>query len=540
MDASMQDRPLTIAHIFERAERLFARKTIVGSSPAGTTSITYAQWAGRVRRLATALDLLGVPEGARVATFANNSQQHLELYFAVPITKRVVHTINIRLADEHLRYIIDHAADDVVFVDRGLLARLWPLADSVASVRHWIVLPDGTDAALPADPRVHDYEDLIASAAPTEGSFADAFVLADEGSAAGLCFSSGTTGLPKGVVYSHRSTVLHCMMTLSAGLLGLEERDTVMPVVPMFHANAWGLPHGAIMAGADLVMPGASMAPHDLLSLIADHGVTVTAGVPTVWNSMAPLLTDYDLSTLRMVLGGGSAIAPALSQAWQEGAGVPITHSWGMTEASPVAVVGGTRSWHDDLDEQSRLAVRSAQGQSVPLVDLRIVDVETGRHQPWDGAAIGELQVAGPWIASGYLNHPAPDAFTADGWLRTGDMATIDEDGYLRLVDRLKDLIKSGGEWISSVDLESALVSHPDIVEAAVIARPDVKWVERPVACIVRRPDSSMTAEDVIAHLRPLVATWWLPDEVVFMDDLPKTGTGKLSKVTLRSTMHFT
>lgn len=539
MDALMQDRPLSIAHIFHRAERLWPRKTIVTSTPRGTTTVTYAQWADRVRRLATVLDQLGVPTGARVATFAHNSQQHLELYFAVPSTKRVVHTINIRLAAEHLRYMIEHAEDDVVFVDRGLFAVLWPLAVDLPTVRHWIVLPDGSDADLPVHPQVHDYEQLLASAPPFAGSFETAFELADERSAAGLCYTSGTTGLPKGVVYSHRSTVLHCMMTLSAGLLGLNERDVVLPVVPMFHANAWGMPHGAIMSGADLVMPGSSMAPHDLLRLMADHRVTITAGVPTVWNSMAPFLREYDLTSLRMVLGGGSAIAPALSEAWRASTGVPITHSWGMTEASPVAVIGGTRSGHDELDDAAQGNVRSAQGQPVPLVEIRIVDVETGLDQPWDGAALGELQVAGPWIASGYYRQSADDAFTTDGWLRTGDIATIDASGYLRLVDRLKDLIKSGGEWISSVDLESALVSHPEVLEAAVIAKPDARWVERPVACVVRRPGSLLTEADLIEHLGPLVAKWWLPDEIVFLDDLPKTGTGKLSKVALRSAMHF-
>ncbi|MEU3641928.1 long-chain fatty acid--CoA ligase [Lentzea sp. NPDC034063] len=531
MDGLMQPRPLTLAHVLERAERLYAHKQVVTAGERAT----YAEVAEQTRRLATALDSLGVPAGARVATFATNTRRHLELYLAVPITKRVLHSINIRLSAEHLEYIVNHAEDDVVFVDRALLPRIWPSAGRMRTVRHWVVLPDDSDVEIPADPRVLHYDELVAGAAPFAGSFEDSFTLADENLASGLCYTSGTTGPPKGVLYSHRSTILHCLGTLAAGFIGLSESDVVMPIVPMFHANAWGLPYGAMMTGASLVLPGPSSEPGHLLRLMATERVTVAGAVPTVWTSLVTELRSHDLSATRFLLGGGSVIAPALSEIYRAAIGVPITHSWGMTEISPVGTISGTRSQHQDAPADEQVAVRASQGQPLPLVNLRIADVETGAELPRDGKAIGELQVAGPWVAGGYFQVDAPDSFTSDGWLRTGDLATIDADGYVRLVDRMKDLIKSGGEWISSVELESALTSHPDVVEVAVVARPDPKWGERPVAYVVLRDGSAATGDDLLRHITPAVAKWWLPDEVVFRTALPKTGTGKLSKSALRA-----
>jgi fatty-acyl-CoA synthase len=534
MDGLMQPRPLTTAHILERAERLYAHKSVV---TAGAERLTYAEVAGHTRRLATVLAALDVPAGARVGTFAGNNRRHLEVHLAVPATKRVLHSINIRLSAEHLEYIVDHAADDVVFVDRGLLPRIWPSVDRLPSVRHWVVLPDGTDTAIPADPRIADYDELVSGAEPFAGSFEDTFTLADEHLASGLCYTSGTTGPPKGVLYSHRSTVLHCLGTLAAGFIGLTESDVVLPIVPMFHANAWGLPHGAMLAGASLVLPGASADPAHLLRLMEAERVTVAGAVPTVWTSLAPELGAYDLSATRFLLGGGSAVPPALSETYRAAVGVPITHSWGMTEVSPVGVIGGTRTQHRDATAEEQVAVRAAQGQPLPLVNVRIVDVETGRELPRDGHAVGELHVAGPWVAGGYFRLDGDGSFTGDGWLRTGDLATIDADGYLRLVDRLKDLIKSGGEWISSVEVEAVLASHPDVVEVAVIGRPDPRWMERPVAYVVLRAGSTATAEELLRHITPMVAKWWLPDEFVFVTTLPKTGTGKLSKSALRDSL---
>ena len=534
MDGLMQHRPLTIAHIVQRAERLAAHKHV---STAGDERITYREWAGNVRRLASALDTLRVPAGARVATFAVNHRRHLELYAAVPSTKRVLHTVNIRLSADHLRFVVNHAQDDVLFVDRGQLAAVWELADQLRSVRYWIVLPDGTDGVVPDDPRVLHYDELLHRSEPAAGSFEDLFSGADENLAAGLCYTSGTTGRPKGVLYSHRSTVLHCLTSLAAGLIGISERDVVMPIVPMFHADAWGLPYAALMAGADLVMPGRSADPAHLLGLMVSEGVTVAAAVPTVWTSLLPHLDGVGLDSVRMLLGGGSAVSPALSEAYRSAIGVPITHSWGMTEVSPVGAIGGLRSRHDGADPDTQVAVRAAQGQPVPLVNLRIVDVDSGLEQPRNGSTIGELQVSGPWVASGYLHDDSRDSFTADGWLRTGDLATIDDQGYLRLVDRLKDLIKSGGEWISSVELESVIGSHPDVLEVAVIARPHLRWGERPVAYVVLRDGAAATAEELVAHASPHLAKWWLPDEFIFVPSIPKTGTGKLSKSALRESL---
>lgn len=535
MQGLMQNRQLTLPWIFHRAERQYAHKLIVTATPHGDVETTYRDWAVRVRRLASALDLLGVSDDGRVGTFAANNQSHLEVYFAAPCTGRVVHTINIRMSAEDVRYVVDHAKDEIVFVDRGLLADLWPTARTLDGVRHWVILDDGSDAGIPDDPRVLDYEDLLARVQPMDGRF----VIDDENRAAGLCYTSGTTGRPKGVVYTHRSTVLHTTMMLAAGFIGVCERDRVLPIVPMFHVNAWGFPHAALMAGADILLPGSSLAPVDLLSMIERQRATVTGGVPTVWVSTIPYLADFDLTSLRLILGGGSATPPSLSDAMRRGAGVPITHTWGMTETSPVAVIGGLRSDHDTLDETAQREVEAFQGQPVPLVELRLVDRTSGSLQPWDGVSTGEIEVAGPWVASGYYEDGGGDgSFTEDGWLRTGDLATINEKGYVRIVDRLKDVIKSGGEWISSVDLENAIMSHAGVLEAAVIARPDERWMERPVACVVLAPDVSLAADDIIEHLRPMVARWWLPDDVVFLDSLPRTGTGKYSKALLRSGLY--
>ncbi|MHA6617329.1 long-chain fatty acid--CoA ligase [Pseudonocardia sp. DLS-67] len=527
----MQDRPLALPHVFHRAEQYFGHKTIVTAGTAGETRTTVAEWAHRVRRLATVLDTLDVSADGRVATFAWNNARHLELYLAVPCTGRVLHTLNIRLFPEQLVYVANHAEDEVVFVDRSLLPLFWPLVDKLESVRHVIVLDDGADTEIPADPRVHDYEELLAAAAP----FGGRFEIADENTAAAMCYTSGTTGNPKGVVYSHRSALLHSLITLIADGIALSERDVLLPVVPMFHANAWGLPYGALLAGADLVFPGPNMTPPAIADLLERHRVTITGGVPTIWMGMLPLLAQHDLGALRTILCGGSAVPKALSEAYREAIGVPMLHAWGMTETSPIATMSTARSQHGSLTETERADVRARQGQAVPLVDVRLTDPATGELQPWDDVATGEIQAAGPWIAAEYYRGEGGGTqFTDDGWLRTGDVASVDRYGFLRLVDRTKDLIKSGGEWIGSVELENEIMAHPKVAEAAVIAIPHPKWVERPLACVVVKPGESLTAEEVIAHLEPRVAKWWLPDAVEFIDEVPKTSVGKFSKKTLR------
>ena len=528
MRGLMQDRPLALPHVFHRAEQLFGHKPITTATADGETTTTIAEWAVRVRRLAAVLDDLGVPADGRVATFCWNTARHLELYLAAPCTGRVLHTLNIRLFPEQLVYVANHAEDDVVFVDRSLLPLFWPLRDKLTTVRHVVVIDDGAPHPLPEG--VLEYEELLAAAEPVDGRF----TIDDENQAAAMCYSSGTTGNPKGVVYSHRSTVLHSLIVLTVDGLALAERDVLLPVVPMFHANAWGLPYAALLAGASIVFPGPNMTPQAVLGLLERHRVTHTAGVPTIWMGMLPLLKDFDLSALRQIVCGGSAVPPALSEGYRDALGKPILQAWGMTETSPLATVCGPRSQYDDADEDARIAGRARQGWPAPLVELRVVDPDTGELQPWDDQASGEIQAAGPWCAAAYYRDDTGTQFTDDGWLRTGDVATVDRSGSIRIVDRTKDLLKSGGEWISSVELENAIMSHPAVAEAAVIGVPHEKWVERPLACVVLQDGATLTPDELRGHLEPLVPHWWLPDAVEFIDEVPKTSVGKFSKKTLR------
>ncbi|MDP9074534.1 MAG: long-chain fatty acid--CoA ligase [Actinomycetota bacterium] len=539
MQGLMQDTPLTLPMIFRRAERLFGDKAIVtagrkpADGPAPVERTTYRAWGERARRLGGVLDDLGISADGRVATFAWNSARHLELYFAAPGTGRVLHTLNIRLPADQVSYIVSHAADEVIFVDRSLFKLLAPLLDGLATVRHIVVMDDlgGAPAdPLPDDPRIQDYEALLAGAQPVD------FDVSDEDRAAAMCYTSGTTGHPKGVVYSHRSTVLHSISAMLVDTVGVSERDVVLPIVPMFHANAWGLAQAALFAGASLVMPGPDLSPAALADLIERERVSMAAGVPTIWMAVLPHLEGRDLSALTRVVCGGSAVPRALSEAYRAKIGMPILQAWGMTETSPVATVCGIRSSLADRPEAELADLRATQGMPLPLVDLRIVEPGTTEELPWDGEASGEVQVRGPWIARSYYHDErSAESFTGDGWLKTGDVGTVSPEGYVRLVDRTKDLIKSGGEWISSVALENEIMAHPAVAEAAVIAIADDRWQERPLACVVVKPDAELSEDEVLDWLRPKVPRWWLPDGVVFIDEVPKTSVGKFSKKDLRT-----
>jgi fatty-acyl-CoA synthase len=531
MQGLMMDYPLTLTHFFERSRRLFARKGIATRVPgAPCFRYTYGEFAERVDRLAGALRGLGVGAGDRVGTFAWNSHRHLELYWAAPLLGAVLHTVNIRLPAQDLTYIINHAGDTVLFVDASLWPLVEPLRQDLPSVRHYVVLPD---ADGPPRPGALAYEPLLARARPVTE-----WPRLDENDAAGMCYTSGTTGHPKGVVYSHRAISLHSMAVSMTDTLGIAERDVILHVVPMFHANAWCVPFAAVMVGATQVFPGPAPQPRDIAGLIQAERVTFVGAVPTVWIAIKELCEKepFDFSSIRRIVVGGSAAPRSLIEAYEQQLGVHMTHAWGMTEMTPLGTVSRLKSYMEGWPADQRYAVRAKQGYAVLGVDLRAVD-EEGREVPWDGTTMGELQVRGPWVARAYYENPeAARQFTEDGWFRTGDVVTIDPEGYIQITDRTKDLIKSGGEWISSVDLEGLLMAHPKVFEAAVIAVPHEKWVERPLACVVPKPGhrETLTAEELLEFLRPRVAKWALPDHVVFLDTIPKTGVGKFDKKVLR------
>ncbi|MBM3639508.1 MAG: long-chain fatty acid--CoA ligase [Actinobacteria bacterium] len=531
MKGLMQSTPLTINYLFDRAEKYHRDKTIVTATGTGRERITYGDWAKRTRQLGGVLNDLGISSDGRVATFAWNTARHLELYFAAPCTGRVLHTLNIRLFPEQITYIVNHAEDEVIFVDKSIFGLIAPLLPTFKTVRHLVIMDDGKGEA-PASVdgfEVHDYEKLLSSAKEVD------WRVTDEDLAASMCYTSGTTGNPKGVVYSHRSTYLHTMGAMMADSVGVCERDVILPVVPMFHANAWGLAHAGVASGADLVMPGPDLSGKAVADLIVEEKVTVAAGVPTIWMGVLPELKGRDTSSLRAIPCGGSAVPKALSEAYRAQTGLPILQAWGMTETSPVAAVCTLSRADEKLSDEEKAELRTTVGRISFGVECRVVEPDTVNEVPWDGETSGELQVAGAWIAATYYNDErAGDSFTADGWLRTGDVATMDAEGRIRLVDRTKDLIKSGGEWISSVEIENELMSHPNIREAAVIGVPHSKWSERPLACVVLEAGVSMTKEDVLAHVAPTLAKWQMPDDVVFIDEVPKTSVGKFSKKTLR------
>jgi fatty-acyl-CoA synthase len=528
------DFPLTLNHILRRVRTCNDGSEVVTLMPDGTVQrAAHAELADRIDRLARALASLGVEQGDRVATFAWNNQRHFELYFAVPCTGAVLHTLNIRLFEDQLTYIVNHAEDKVIFLDHSLVPVLAELAPRFTSVEKYIVMgaepPAGATAELDGLPNALRYEELLEAAGPGGFDYPEL----DERRAAALCYTSGTTGNPKGVLYSHRSISLHSSATLMTDANGLSRADRVLAVVPMFHANAWGLPYGAALAGSDLILPDRFLGAEALAKLIEAERPTLMGCVPTIFADLlrfADSHPEVDLSSLSNAACGGSAVPRQLMKDFEERHGVRIFQAWGMTETSPVATYSRPREGeHDD----AYWDVRARQGRPLPWVELRLVDDE-GREVRWDGRSTGEIEVRGPWIAAGYYREQDEEKFD-EGWLRTGDIAAVDEKGFVQITDRAKDVIKSGGEWISSVELECELMEHPDVVEAAVIAKPDPRWAERPLCCVVLRDGAGATAEELVEHLRGRVAKWWLPDEFAFVTEIPKTSVGKFDKKVLRA-----
>jgi len=526
----MMDFPLTLQHVFERGTTLFGDREIVTGGLGPQHRYTYRQFRARVHRMASALGKLGLEPGERVGTFAWNHHRHLELYFAVPMQGAVLHTLNIRLFHDQLTYIVNHAADRFLVVDRSLLPVVQKLAPTFETVEKIIVIDDGAECEV-GD--TLDYEQLLSS-----GDEHFDFPRLDENTAAMMCYTSGTTGNPKGVAYSHRALTLHSFGACSADSLGVSQRDTVLAVVPMFHANAWGLPYAATFVGARQVFPGNSMAADRVLQLMQEERVTLAAGVPTIWIAALPLMESgkYDLSSVTRIVCGGSAAPRGLIDGYAR-LGLNILHAWGMTEMSPLGTVAMPLVELDSADNATQLDFKARQGLPSPGVETRVLDADM-QEVPWDGKTMGEFVVRGPWVARSYYNDDrSTGSFTSDGWFRTGDIVVRHPNGYIEIADRTKDVIKSGGEWISSVALENALMAHPKVLEAAVIGVPDEQWSERPMACVVPRPDykDSITSGELSEYLGQQFAKWWLPERYLFLDELPKTSVGKFDKKAMRA-----
>ena len=523
--STMQDAQLTISSLLRHGETVFAQSRVRTFEGDAVREATYAEVAGRAARLAGALSRLGVEQGDRVGTFLWNTQEHLEAYLAVPSMGAVLHTLNLRLFPEQLAYVIDHGQDKVVVVDATVLPLLAAVADRIPTVECFVLVGEG-DASVLGDRPVHRYEDLLAA---EPGAFD--WPELDERAPMAMCYTSGTTGNPKGVVYSHRSTYLHSMASVSGNGFGLSERDTVLPVVPMFHAAAWGLAYSGWLAGADFVLPGRFLQAEPLARMISELRPTVAGAVPTIWNDLLSFVEEHptDLTSLRLVACGGSAVPLGLMQRFERDHGMHIVQAWGMTETSPLAAIAHVPH---GAPEEEEWQWRGRTGRVMAGVELRLVD-DSGTVLPWDGASVGEIQVRGPWVTASYHRDDDPEKFS-DGWLRTGDVASCLPNGFLQITDRSKDVIKSGGEWISSVELEGTLMGHPAVFEAAVVAVPDARWEERPLACVVLRPGAQASPAELRDFLADKVAHWWLPERWTFISSVPKTSVGKFDKKVLR------
>jgi fatty-acyl-CoA synthase len=526
MKATMMHTPMTVQLIMQHGQRVFPSSRVGVFDGKAMSYSSYEQIARNAARLASGLAGLGINSGDRVGTFSWNNTAHMEAYLAIPSMGAIMHTVNIRLSAEHIAYIINHAEDRIIILDASLQAVFAPVVPLLNTVEHILLVGDQDDSALPGDIETSSYESLL------EASSEDFdWPELDETSAAAVCYTSGTTGNPKGVVYSHRTTFVHSMASRATDTFGISEHDRILLLPPMFHANSWGLPYSGWFSGSDFIMPGPHLQPAGIKAMIRSEKPTITAMVPTILGDLLHSADKehLDMSSFRMLVCGGSAVAPAMIDAAREKWGVPVLQGWGMTETSPLCALshpprdpgpGGETPW------------RAKSGRPVAGVQVRVVD-DKGAPLPHDGSSVGELQLRGPWITGSYHKDDAPDSFTADGWLRTGDVGHIDERHFVQLTDRTKDVIKSGGEWISSVDLESALLAHPDVTEVAVIATADERWQERPLAIIVRKRDS-LSAAQLRHHLADRVAKFWIPEYWVFADEIAKTSVGKMDKRKLR------
>ncbi len=529
MDSTMQDFPLTVTAIMRHGVAWKSERKVITATPDGYREISFGELGARVARLANGLRGLGVDNGQRVATFMWNNQEHLEAYFAVPCMGAVLHTLNIRLAGEQIAFIANQAEDRVVLVDMSLAPLLAEILPQLTTVQTVIAVGQGDlEPLTDSGKTVIRYDELL-DGQPIEFDWPDL----DEKCAAAMCYTSGTTGNPKGVAYSHRSSYLHSMAVCSANAVGLADGDRVLPIVPMFHANAWGMPYAAMMAGADMLMPDRFLQAPRLVEMIEQHRPTIAAAVPTIWNDVLQFLQanpGRDISSLRLVPCGGSAVPLGMMKEFEQRYGVHIRQGWGMTETSPLAALATPLP---DVNDEEHWILRSTAGRVLFGVELRLVDDE-GNVLPSDGKAVGEIEIRGPWITGSYYQNADPSKFD-DGWLRTGDVGRIDPRGYITLTDRAKDVIKSGGEWISSVELELCLMDHPAVLEAAVVAVPDERWQERPLAAVVVKGDASTTPEELRKYLCDKVARFWLPERWTFIDEVPKTSVGKFDKKLIRS-----
>jgi fatty-acyl-CoA synthase len=522
----MQDAPLLVSGILRHGQEVYGDSSVVTiTGPNGEANqASFLDVAERSERLASALTRLGIGDSDRVGTFLWNNQTHLEAYLGIPAMGAVLHTLNIRLFPEQLAYVVNHAEDKAIIVDSSLIPLLARVRDQLTTVKHIIVAGAGDTDAL--GPTI-EYDELLGAEEP--GFDWPEF---DERQAAAMCYTSGTTGNPKGVAYSHRSTYLHSMAITSASSLGINEQDRVLSIVPMFHANAWGTPYGAYFTGADMVMPQQFLQAAPLAAMIERHRPTLSAGVPTIWNDLMRYAESntVDLSSLRAVTVGGAAVPRHLIEQFDKQFGIKMIQGWGMTETSPLCALAIPPKGTPPEEEMDW---RAKTGRIVPGVEIRIC-AEDGTVLPRDGVAVGEFEVRGPWITASYYGDPSPDRFH-DGWLRTGDVGSLDSKGFMQISDRTKDVIKSGGEWISSVELENEVMGHPEVFEAAVVAVPDPKWSERPMVAVVRGEGSSVTADELVKYLDGRVSKWWVPERWTFIDELPKTSVGKFDKKVIRA-----